>query len=209
MITLRQIAAQHMDRVAGGDVPSSSPLSFQQVIFQIRQIANLVLKVSSIEKYNDGDRSAVTNCIATYELTLQNDSVDGVAFVTLPDFYISLPYNRGVHRIFQRALKQAGNPTDKEFTIMHQPAVSLKTRTARYPGMNYCWIEGFKVKFYNMYAEPGATNKVVSQLIVAAPDQVGEDDALPIMPETVIEILTRLAQIELNPALKVETDIRK
>lgn len=209
MITLRQIAAQHMDRFSGGDVKTSSELSYQEIIFQIRQIANQVLKVQYYEKWKEGDRSATTQCIATYELTLQNDTVDGLAYVTLPEFYISLPYNRGVHRIFQRALKQGGEPTEKEFTLMHTPSTSLKTRTARYPGMNYCWIEGYKVKFYNIFAEPDKTNKLVTQVIVAAPDTVLENDALPIMPEIVPLILDRLAQMELNPALKVETEVRK
>lgn len=207
MITLKQIAAMHMDRFAGGDRKTSSKLSYQEVVFNTRFICNELLKAEYFTKMQNGDRSNVLNCIAVYELPLQNDLVDGVAYVTLPEFYISLPYNRGVHRIFQRAKKIKGESQQSgitEFTLVDQPAVSLRTRTLRYPGMNYCWIEGFKVKFFNMYAEADATNKVIAQLIVAAPDNIAETAALPIMPEIIPRVLDRLAQMELNPALKVE-----
>lgn len=193
-----------MDRVAGGDRKTESELSYQDVIFRIRQICNELLKAKYLDKYQDGDRSAILNCVATYELQLQNDTVDGVTYVTLPEFYISLPYNRGVHRIFQRATKPKGDPSTKEFTLVDQPAVSLKTRTSRYPGMNFCWIEGYKVKFFNMYAEQGATDKVVTQLIVAAPDSVGETDPLPIPADMVQTVLDRMTQAELTPPLKIE-----
>jgi hypothetical protein len=209
MITLRQIASVHQDRFSGGDRPNKSELSYQEIIFQIRSICNELIKPVYWEKQNEGDRSAITQCIASYELVLTNDP--DCAFVTLPDFYIALPFNRGVWRVYQRALKASGNPTGTEFTICHNPAINLKTRTARYAGINLCWVEGFKIKFYNLYAEPQqnanipGTNKVIVQLQVMAPDSIGENDPLPILPEMIDKIYDRLAQFEMNPPLKVET----
>jgi len=205
MITLRSIAARYQDMRVQGDRPNKSELSYQDIIFNIRSICNELLKVAYYEKMQEGDRSAITQCIASYELTLTND-ID-CAFITLPDFYISLPFNRGVHRVYQRALKANGNPTGTEFTLSHNPSINLKTRTARYAGLNLCWVEGFKIKFYNVYAEPQGsspnvpgTNKVIVQLIVAAPDSISESDPLPLMPEMIDKIYERLAQLELNPA---------
>lgn len=211
MITLKQIASQFIDRMSGGDRKASSELTYPDVIFKIRSILNELLAVSYFPKYQEGDRSAITQCIASYELTLTNDA--DCAFVTLPDFYLALPYNRGIHRVYQRAKKAKGNPTGTEFTLSHNPSIGLKSRTARYAGINICWVEGLKVKFYNLYAEaPGSspnvpgTNVVILQIIVAAPDSIGETDPLPIMPEMIPKVYDRLAQMEMNPPLRVDTE---
>lgn len=209
MITLKMIASTHIDRFSSGDRATDSELSYQQVVFNARSILNELLHVSYLEKWQEGDKSAITQCIASYELTLTNGP--DCAQVTLPEFYINLPHNRGLHRIFQRAKKAKGFPTMTEFTLMHQPSVSMKTRTARYPGMNTAYIEGNIVKFLNIWAEsPGTnpntpgTNVIIAQLIVAAPDTIGENDALPIMPELIPKVYDRLAQMEMNPALKIQ-----
>lgn len=205
MITLRQIAVTHIDRFSGGDRKTGSELSIQDIVLKARGICNELLKTEYIGKMTEGDRSAITNCIATYQLTLLNDGQS--AYVILPDFYLSLPYNRGVHRIFQYAKKAKGEPTETDFTLAHFPAVNLKTRTARKPGLNMCWIEGYKLKFYKVYAEPDKTNTINVQLIVAAPDSIGEDDPLPIPPELVIRVYDRLAQMELNPGLEMRNGL--
>lgn len=207
-VTLRSIAFTHIDRFSGSDRATTSDLSVQDVIFRIRMICNELLKPEYITKYQDNDRSAIAQCIVSYELTLVNDP--DCAYITLPDFYLNLPYSRGLHRIFQRAMNLQGNPTDTEFALSLFPAIGLKTRTARYSGINICWIEGFKVKFYSLYAEPGtANNKIIVQLIVAAPDSVGEDDPLPIMPEMVTKIWDRLAEQESRPGFTATQSLAK
>lgn len=203
MITLRQLAFTGISRLQGGDRTTTSEYSVQDIIFKLRGICNESLKADYVTKYADSDKSAIPQCIASYELDLQNDP--DCAYVTISELPINLAFNRGMHRIFQRSFHQAGNPTDKEFTLSHQPAIGLKTRTARYPTINICWQEGFKIKFFNVYAEPGTTDKIIVQLIVAAPDSIGEDDALPIPPEWSTRILDRLAQQELNPPLTIPT----
>lgn len=207
MITLRQISQTIIDRLSGGDRKTGSELSVQDIVFKVRSVCNELLKAEYITKYQDADRSAVTQCVANFELTLVNDP--DCAYITLPDFYLNLPWNRGIHRIFQRALNAQGNPTDTEFALSHQPAIGLKTRTARYPGINLCWVENFKVKFYGIYAEPGTTNKVIVQLIVAAPDSIDEDSPLPIMPEMVPKIYDRIIQQELNPGFTTTESLNK
>lgn len=203
MDTLRQLAYTGIGRLQAGDRKTSSEYSVQDIIFKLRGLCNEAIKADYTWKYADNDKSAMTQCIATYELTLSNDP--DTAYVTLPDFYLNLPHNRGVHRIFQRALHPEGDPTDIEFTLSHQPAIGLKTRTARYPGINVCWVEGRKIKFFNLYAEPDVTNVIIAQLIVAAPSTVGDDDPLPLPPELAAKILDRLVFQELNPPLTIQT----
>jgi len=203
METLRQLAYTAIGRLQGGDRKTTSEYSVQDIVFKLRGICNEFLKADYITKYSDSDRGAIAQCIASYELELENDP--DCAFVTLPEIPINLPWNRSIHRIFQRAYHLSGDPTDKEFTLSHQPAIGLKTRTARYPGINICWQESFKIKFFDLFAEPGENSKIIAQIIVAAPSSIGEDDPLPIPPEWSSKILDRLVQQELNPPLTVQT----
>jgi hypothetical protein len=188
----------YIDQKLGGDRATSDELSHQDIILRARIAANKVLKANYLDKLGDGDRSNIQMCIASYELSLQNDA--DCAFVTLPDFFISLAHNRGIDRIFQRKTKNKGNPSEVEFALVHQPAVNLKTRVASYPGINICWQEGFKLKFYNMYVEPNQQAKMIVNLVVAAPDSIGENDPLPITSDMVDLILKELTVVPLqNP----------
>lgn len=196
MITLKQLAALYIEQRIGGDRSTDDEISYQDIIKRLRGVANRVLKVSYLEKLQDGDRSNIAMCIASYELTVQNDS--DCAFVILPEFFINLAHNKGIDRIFQRKRKKKGNPSETEFSLVHQPATALKTRTARYPGINICWQEGFKLKFYNMYAEPGQPNKIIVNLVVAAPDSIGENDPLPITAEMQDLILKAMLEVPIQ-----------
>lgn len=203
MNTLRQLAYTAIGRLQGGDRKTTSEYSVQDIVFKLRGICNEFLKADYATKYADSDRGAIAQCIASYELELSNDP--DCAFVEISELPINLAYNRGIHRVFQRSLHPVGDPTDKEFTVVGQPAIQLKTRTARMPEINICWQEGLKIKFYNVYAEPDTTDVIIVQLIVAAPNNIGEDDPLPIPPEWASKILDRLVQQELNPPLTVQT----
>lgn len=203
MSTLRQLAYTGIGRLQGGDRKTQSEISVQDIIFKLRGICNEFLKADYVTKYAESDKASIAQCIASFELDLENDP--DCAFVTITDLPINLAYNRGIHRVFQRSEHPSGNPTDKEFTLSDQPAVQLKTRTARYAGINICWQEGFKIKFFNVYAEPDTTDKIIVQLIVAAPSNIGENDPLPIPPEWEPKIIDRLVQQELNPPLTVQT----
>lgn len=193
MVTLKQLAALYLEQRLGGDRSTDSELSYQDAVFRGRIACNHVLKISYIEKLADDDRSNIATCIVPYELTVQNDT--DCAYVNLPEFFLNLAHNRGIDRVFQRKTKKKGNPTNTEFSLVHQPATNLKSRTARYPGINICWQEGFKLKFYNMYAEPGQANKIIVNLVVAAPDTIGENDALPITADMVDLVLKAMLEI--------------
>lgn len=203
MSTLRQLAHVGIGRIQGGDRKTSSEISVQDIIFKLRGICNEFLKADYVTKYADADRGAIAQCIASFELDLENDP--DCAFVEISDLPINLAFNRGLHRVFQRSLHPSGDPTDKEFTVVGQPAIQLKTRTARMPELNICWQEGFKIKFFNVFAEPDTTDKIIVQLIVAAPSSIGENDPLPIPPEWEPKIIDRLVQQELNPPLTIQT----
>lgn len=193
-LTLKQIASLFIEQRLGGDRSTEDEMSYQDAIARARIACNRVLKVQYIDKLQDGDRSNIGSVIATYELTVQNDT--DCAYVTLPEVPINLAHNRGIDRVFQRKKTNKGNPTKTEFTLVHNPATNLQSRTARYPGLNICWQEGFKLKFYNMYAEPGQPVKMIVCLVVAAPDSIGESDPLPITADMQDLVLKAMLEIQ-------------
>jgi hypothetical protein len=197
MITLKQISDLFIRDWSGGDPSKDSRLHPKEVIKKARVFLNTALKPEYFTKWNDGDKSAITLCIYPYELSLSTDST-GQKYVTLPEAYISLPHNKGVHRVYVK-----GNPWE-DYTIMHNPGVSGTLPHTKIKGNSFCYIEGLKI-----WMGPGATtskaDRIIAQIICAAPDAVGENDSLPVNPETVTEVL-RLLKLDYAPVSQVPVD---
>jgi hypothetical protein len=186
MITLSQIAEQYIRDVSGGDQSKDSQVDRREVIVKIRQLMNQLLMGSYFQKWNEGDRSATTMYIASYELTI-NKSEDERYYVDLPEFYVSLPYNRGIHRVFRKGSPENG------FTPQHNYSVSDRVNASRVNSIDYYYVEGLRVFLRGKHTVQ-KDGKIVAQLIVAAPDSVGENDPLPIIPEHQSVILQALKQ---------------
>lgn len=191
MITLRKLAWQFIDDIKGDGITTDSRLDEREIILKIRQILNEVMVLKYFEKYQEGDRSAITLYISTYQLTILHDSVLNRAYVTLPEFYASLPYNRGVHRIFLK--EDIDSDNFKDVVISHHPGVSANLRAGNVAGIIYGYLEGLNVVFRNISVEPDdEPTSAFVQLIISAPDQIGLNDPLPIIPEQQSEVLKRL-----------------
>lgn len=192
MITLLQLAYQFIDDMSGGAQTSDSKLDERDVILKIRQIMNEIMVLKYFEKYQEGDRSAISLYISTYELTLEKDANRNITFVTIPEFYAQLPYNRGIHRAWLKQDSDEGEFND--IVISHQPAVSSKLRAGNVPGIKYGYLEGFKLVLRNVQFDK-TPQKAFIQLIIAAPDSIGINDPLPVVPEQQSEIYKRLMAI--------------
>lgn len=191
MVSLKKIAALHIDQF-GGDASKDSQLSYQIIVPRIRHILNDFIKPLMIERYNEDDRTVPTNFIATYNFTVQNDSLG--AYVDLTENYLALAHNKGIYRAFQRipVQSQPGSFNEYELTPTQFPQINRNTRAGRYPTHRKYHMEGLRMRLQNIYAEPGQTNKVYVQQIVGAPDSFGENDNLPLSPEQVSQILIKL-----------------
>lgn len=188
MITLRKLAFQIMDDLSGGGRTTDSKLDEREVILKIRQALNEVMSLKYFEKYNEGDRSAISMYISTYKLTLLNDNDLNRAYITLPEFNASLPYNRGLHRMWIKS-----DPEQKDIVLSHQPGIGGRLRAGNVSGVIYAYQEGFSVILRNVSVEPGEEPEtVVTQLIIAGPDSIGINDPLPIVPEQQSEVLKRI-----------------
>jgi hypothetical protein len=187
MITLRTIAWQFLDDISGGGVTKDTRFDEREIILKIRQLLNEVLMLSVFQKAQEGDRSAITTYISRYELLVVVDKEK--AYVTIPEFFTGQAYNRGIHRIFLK------RDPYKDFIISHNPGVSKNLGAGNVYGENYVFIEGYTMIFRNLKLpkSPTALDKtVVLQLIIAAPDSIGINDILPVLPEHQTEILKRL-----------------
>lgn len=192
MVTLKQIASLFIDQHSSGDVSKDSRLSYQILIPRIRLLLNDFIKPLVFERYNDDDRTAVSNFIVSYELTLTPDTLG--SYVDLTENYISLPHNRGVHRVIHRTPSMAmpGQYVDNECYPTTSPSINRNTRSGRYPTNKKYYIEGKRIRFQNTSVEPGETNKAIIQIITAAPDVYGENDLLPLSPDMISSMLLKL-----------------
>lgn len=192
MITLKKIAALHIESQVAGDASKDSQLSYQIIVPRVRHLLNDFIKPLMLERYNDDDRTIPTNFLVQYEFTVQNDSLG--AYVDLTESYLSLPHNKGIRRAFQRLPKQSQPGAFEEFELIPTqfPEYNRGTRAGRYPTHRKYYMVGQRLRLQNVYAEPGQTNKVFVEQLVGAPDTYGENDALPISPEMVSQILLKL-----------------
>lgn len=192
MITPRQIADLHIEQMSGGDQSKDSKLSYQMIIPRIRHLLNDFIKPLILERYNEDDRTPPTNFVVTHELLIQNDPLG--AYVDIPDWYLSLPHNKGIHRVVVRQPSgtQPGTFEETECTPTQFPQLSRNTRAGRYPTLQIYYIEGQRLRLQNMSAEPGAETNVLVQIISGAPESVKDNDNLPLSPEMVSQILQKL-----------------
>lgn len=186
MITLRKLAALHISDVSGGDQSKDSQIDEREVMLKIRQLMSELLFLKLFEKYNDGDRSPVAQYIASYDVLIKTETI--YRYSDIPEFFITLPSNRGVHRLFEK------DKPRKDFIPLENPAVTQDLESANIYKNSYYYIEGMRI-YYTKLVNPNA-KYVTMQLIIPAPDTIGKDDPLPIIPEQQSEILRQLKGIE-------------
>lgn len=189
MITLRAMAYQFWDDIGGQAISADTRFDEREIALKIRQIMNEVMPMKFYEQWNEGDRGAIDIYISSYELVLQKDTAFDRAIITIPDFFQGAPYGRGIHRVFLK--KDPYN----DFVRSHNAAIGKNLPAGNVKGVNYYYMEGYTMVARNILLEPDDTDedrKVIVQLLIAAPDKIGINDPLPILPEHQNEILKRL-----------------
>ena len=185
MITLSKMAHQFIDDVSGGGRTADSKLDVREVVLKIRQLMNEVMALKFYDKYAEGDKTPISTYISTYTIAITTDSL-GRKCIVLPEFHADLPYNRGLHRLWL-----AADSTMKDIVISHNPGIGGNIKAGKVFGINYAHQEGLNV----ILRSTSVSGNVIYQPIIAAPDTIGLNDALPIVPEQQAEILRRLMAI--------------
>lgn len=183
-VTLRKLAREIIELESGGGQSTDSNLSEAYVIQYVRQMSNTVLMPRIYEKLAQDDRSVLNLMVVTYTVNVQGTGSN--KYIDLPDFYISLPFNKGLG-----AVAPVDDPTNF-FIPRLNPAVSRNLPCADLDPDQYSyWSKGRKVYFDNDIN----FGKVLVDLVVASPDSVGIDDVLPIYPEHQIEIIQKVREM--------------
>lgn len=171
-ITLRKIAYEFRKLEANGEPGPDFPISVAYAVLLARQCLNELLKPEFFDNMQNDDRGALAMYIAGYEVNVSEND-DDIKYIDLPDFYARLPFNKGLHGI-----APIESPS-QHFIPRNSPSVTYNLPCADVEGADSYYVEGKRVYFDKALD----LQKVLVKLIVAAPDQIGEDDSLPIYPE--------------------------
>jgi len=187
MITLQKVAQEIIRLESGGDPSNDSQLSEAYVILMVRQASNKFLKNMILENLSEDDRSTLPLMVVRYEVDVFGESPN--KYITLPDFYIHLPFNKGL-----RGLALVEDPTN-EGIPRHNPGVSRNLPCADLDPKQFSYYtEGLKV-YLDDHFEYG---KVLLKLVVASPDTIAITDSLPIYPEHQADLILMVRQMLAN-----------
>jgi hypothetical protein len=182
----------------GGLASKDSVLDERDVILKARSYLNTVMKPIIFEKKNEGDNSAITQALYPYELIVDVDATEQ-KFATIPDTFMALPDNRGLWRVFMK-----GNYT-RDFVLQHNPGISGNLPHTKLKNIQYCYVEGLKVKFAK-----GCTvrkgDHIIVQIWNMAPDALGDNDPLPMVPEQLAELNSMLKK-DFAPFAQIPQDM--
>lgn len=186
MITLRKIARLIWHDVDGGDPSSDSRLNEKYIILRVRQKLQAKMKIQRFERMKEGDNTVMAQYIYTYTgVEVQGKSGGGYPYIDLPDFYPSLPYNKGIKDVCPN--EDLFNP----YIRKNNPSVTMGLKCGELQGKLGWWPEGLKVYFDK---DKSIADTVAVKLLLPAPDAIGEDDPLPVTPEIQDEIIIELKQ---------------
>jgi hypothetical protein len=186
-ISIRKLAQEIIRLESGGDKSIDSELSEGYVMLMVRQASNRFLKNMVLENLGEDDRSTLPLMVVRY--TVDVEGTDPNKYITLPDFYIHLPFNKGL-----RGVALVEDPTN-EGIPRHNPAVSRNLPCADLdPGQFSYYPEGLKVYFDDNFEY----SKVLLKLVVASPDSITDDSALPIYPEHQADLIMMVRQMISN-----------
>lgn len=191
MVTLQQLAWEVIRLESGGSQSDDSELSEAYVIKMLRQAANKLLSPIIYNNLNSDDRGTLPLVIASYTVDVQGSHPN--RYLDLPEFYQSLPFNKGLYGIA---------PVDnrsKHFIPRHNPGVSYGLPCADLdPGMSSYFTEGLRVYF----DDEMALKKVLVKLLVVAPDNIAKTDSLPIFPEMQADLILMVRQMLANTPIQ-------
>ena len=187
MTTLRKIAAEIHRILSGGQLSNDSELDERYTIELIRNAMAEILKLQYLTKRQVADdRTHEKMYVATYpKIEVKWDDDTERAYAELPDFYVSLPYNRGVVSV-----ASMDKPLDPMIQKLN-PSVSSTLPAGKLQGKIGYYVEGLRV-YWDEDVRKKNVRKVLVKLIVPAPNTLKNDDNLPVTPEQVGGIIDRV-----------------
>ncbi len=168
--------------LSGGDIPDDSPYDRNFVLAHIINGIREDLKLELLQRGSgaEADRTPITQYIATYEdVPLEYNSKMFESYIDLPSGYMSLKHNKGIHWVADMRTPM------KQMIPVANPGVTQNLPHADLERINFSfYVEGLKIKFTrNIKAEE--VTKIFLKLIIPAPDGIGLDEPIALIPENV------------------------
>jgi hypothetical protein len=200
MITLKELAWLIIREASGGDPSHDSPYGERTVIKKIKMHLNQALKVERFGRMNLGDKSPMPLFIYTYE-NIEVNKDGEYSELELPEFFIDLPHNKGVHMICPDC------DPHKPYTRRNNQGVSRHLDCGKLLGEAGWWQEGFKVF---LSPKEKVKDKAIVKLILVGPDDLKDSDPLPVTPDMLPPIIQAIkAELIQQPPQDVINDNNK
>lgn len=185
MTTLREEVELIMRRLSGGDVPDDSPYDRDFVAREYRDAMREDCKMEmKTRRHGDGDdKSPIGQFIATYKVPVATDTESSRAYVGIPDNFLSLKYNKGIHDLL--AVDPKSKHLLNSFLPVENPQVSSHLMVGdpeMMEGFNTYYLEGLKL-YFTRNIRRDKIEYCFLKLLVPGADKYGLDDALPVLPE--------------------------
>lgn len=191
MITLKQLAYEAIRVMTGADVNKDTPYDIQYLIRAARQVLPMVVKMQWFEKRQFGDRGPIGMYIVSYKAAVTRDDDREQYYVELPEFYQSLPYNGGLYDI------NKVNKTEESFIRLNTPHVSADMQMTKMKKVVFYYTEGFRAYFLTNVKDMNL-KQVLIKIISPGADDVGVDDALPILADQQVEVISAMVNMYQN-----------
>jgi hypothetical protein len=188
MATKKQIAEQAMRILAGGHLKPDRNLDIREVMLNLDQIRDRMVRLSTYSNIKEGDYSVDEDWLSFYEsVAVSTDATKGLKYITLPANAISLPRGLGVYQITPIA------DMEDAFIIIQPGQVGMLSGTdaLEHELKTYCWPVGERVYFKNL----DVSISVVTVLMASSSKDIAESSSYPIPPDMEAELLEQLIKV--------------
>lgn len=188
MTTLGKLTEIYINDMTGGRPNSDDQFDERFVAEQIRNLLNEVLRRQIIENYSSDDRSNPgTFKVAYHDISIQKEANTGRKFAELPEFFLSLPHNKGLASVYHT--KEPYN----SFYPCHTPEVTAELYEMPLSHRQPYHQEGMKIFFHRKDVDKN--HKEVSMvLVIAAPEKYDIDDVLPLTSEMASQVIALMKE---------------
>ena len=189
-ITIRKIAALVRKEVVGGNPGNDINVTERQVMLKVRMQINESLQVQVLNKRLTGNKGTIRSFVYTFpSIEVDKSGKSEYATAILPEIPVDLPFELGIHEICREEDPYSPLPR----LLNH--GVSKYTFANRYEGMAGWFNEGTKLV---IYPKDKVGKKIIPKLLGGGFDAIGDDDALPVTPEMVPSIVSKVKNELLN-----------
>lgn len=177
MITLGQLAEYHINEMTGGRPNNDDQYDVRIVAGRIRPLLNELLLQQVRTNYGSDDRAIPgTYKVPYHNIRILTEEETGRKYIPLPDFFLSLPYNKGLNDI-----RYTKDP-NSSFFERPMPGVTMNLHKSPLSPRQSYYQESMRVYFDREDVDE-RHKEVTVVLVVAAPDKYGLDDVLPLTAE--------------------------